>query len=75
MYRYPLNSLPETATALGHSVSNGMGGSSGALYHIFFTAVAGGQSQQLWLCDDNAKPLELTVVYRPAVAVLLQSLA
>ena len=67
---YPLNSLPETATALGRSVSNGMGGSSGALYHIFFTAVAGGHCQPLQL-REVAKPLGLTVGYKRAVAALL----
>eukprot|EP00898_Chlorokybus_atmophyticus_P005861 jgi/Chlat1/6276/Chrsp44S05867 len=37
--RYPLESLEDTAAEIALSVSSGMGGSSGVLYDIFWTAV------------------------------------
>ena len=38
---YPLNDVAETMEAVAQSVGNSMGGSSGALYQIYFVAVAG----------------------------------
>ena len=38
---YPLNDLAQSMEAVGQSVGNSMGGSSGALYQIYFVAIAG----------------------------------
>ena len=39
--QYPLNDVAECISALAVSVGNSMGGSSGALYQIYFVAIAG----------------------------------
>ncbi len=39
--RYPLNDAAATMNAVAESVGHSMGGSSGALYQIFFVALAG----------------------------------
>ena len=38
---YPLNDAAATMSAVAESVGHSMGGSSGALYQIFFVALAG----------------------------------
>lgn len=39
--QYPLNNVAQCINALASSVGNSMGGSSGALYQIYFVAIAG----------------------------------
>lgn len=41
--KYPLNDAASTMAAVADSVGHSMGGSSGALYQIFFLALAGTQ--------------------------------
>lgn len=41
--KYPLNDAASTMAAVAESVGDSMGGSSGALYQIFFLALAGMQ--------------------------------
>ena len=45
---YPLNDAAATMSAVAESVGHSMGGSSGALYQIFFVALAG------WLISPHS---------------------
>lgn len=55
--KYPLNDAAATMSAVAETVGRSMGGSSGALYQIFFVALAGPGCRNSVLGPVDIRPL------------------